>query len=54
MPTRTVKTTKALPVINPNAAGIDVGATEVYGAVPQDRAACPPLCHLHPRPVGLS
>jgi len=40
-PTRPVKTTKALPVINPNAAGIDVGATEVYGAVPQDRAAQP-------------
>jgi len=41
MPTRTAKTTKALPVLNPHAAGIAVGATEVYVAVPEDRAAPP-------------
>jgi transposase len=32
------KTTSALPVLNPNAAGIDIGATAIYVAVPQDRA----------------
>src|SRR5208337_3250698 len=26
-----------LPVLNPNAAGIDIGATEIYVAVPGDR-----------------
>ena len=31
-------TTSALPTLNPNAAGIDVGATAVYAAVAQDRA----------------
>src|SRR5712692_9837301 len=41
MPTRAAKTTKALPVINPNAAGIDVGATAIYVAVPEDRAERP-------------
>ena len=34
---RTVKTTAALPILQPDAAGIDVGATEVYAAVPADR-----------------
>jgi transposase len=32
------KTTQALPVLNLNAAGIDIGATAIYVAVPQDRA----------------
>src|SRR5262245_60665848 len=27
----------ALPVLNPDAAGIDIGATEIYAAVPGDR-----------------
>jgi hypothetical protein len=27
----------ALPVLNPDAAGIDIGATEIYVAVPADR-----------------
>jgi hypothetical protein len=27
----------ALPVLNPDAAGIDIGATEIYAAVPADR-----------------
>jgi hypothetical protein len=27
----------ALPILNPNAAGIDIGATEIYVAVPPDR-----------------
>ena len=31
------KVRKVLPLINPNAAGIDVGASEHYVAVPQDR-----------------
>jgi transposase len=31
----------ALPVLNPDAAGIDIGATEIYVAVPSDRAAEP-------------
>ena len=32
------KTTAALPVLHPNAAGIDIGATAIYVAVPEDRA----------------
>jgi transposase len=32
------KTTQAMPVLNPNAAGIDIGATAIYVGVPQDRA----------------
>ena len=31
----------SLPVIEPNAAGIDIGATEIYVAVPADRDAEP-------------
>jgi len=31
------KTNSALPVLRPNAAGIDIGATEIYVAVPLDR-----------------
>lgn len=34
---RQPKTTTALPILRPDAAGIDVGATELYVAVPQDR-----------------
>jgi transposase len=36
-----VGTTRSLPVINPDAAGIDVGATRIYAAVPYDRAEEP-------------
>ena len=36
-----VKTTDALPVLNPNAAGADIASTEIYVAVPKDRAAQP-------------
>jgi len=32
-----IKTTNALPVLKPNAAGIDIASTEIYVAVPQDR-----------------
>ena len=32
------KTVKALHVLQPNSAGIDIGATEIYIAVPEDRA----------------
>jgi len=32
-----VRTARALPVIHPHAAGIDIGATEIYVAVPPDR-----------------
>lgn len=32
------KTVKVLHVLQPNAAGIDIGATEIYIAVPEDRA----------------
>jgi transposase len=32
------KTTASLPVLNGDAAGIDIGATELYAAVPHDRA----------------
>lgn len=34
----------ATPVMRPNAAGIDIGATEIYVAVPSDRAAQPVRC----------
>ena len=34
----------ATPVMRPNAAGIDIGATEIYVAVPNDRAAQPVRC----------
>ena len=27
----------AVPILNPDAAGIDIGATEIYVAVPADR-----------------
>src|SRR5579864_935628 len=32
------KTTAALPVLHPHAAGIDIGATAIYVGVPEDRA----------------
>jgi transposase len=38
---RRVKTTNALPVLKPNAAGIDIAATEIYVAVPLDRDEYP-------------
>ena len=38
------RTTSSLPVLQPNAAGIDVGATEVYAAVPQDADPQPVRC----------
>jgi transposase len=34
----------ALPVLNPNAAGLDIGATEIYVAVPADRDSEPVRC----------
>src|SRR3954453_1889882 len=39
MPRKRVNKSKkvALPVLNPDAAGIDIGATEIYVAVPADR-----------------
>ena len=39
MPRKRVSKNKkvALPVLNPDAAGIDIGATEIYVAVPADR-----------------
>jgi hypothetical protein len=39
MPRKRVNKNKkvALPVLNPDAAGIDIGATEIYVAVPADR-----------------
>lgn len=41
---RKAKTTQALPAIHPNAAGIDIGATEIYVAVPVDRDSHPVRC----------
>ena len=37
MPRKRVSKKVALPVLNPDAAGIDIGATEIYVAVPADR-----------------
>jgi transposase len=44
MPKRAAKTTKAMPLINPNAAGADIGATEIFVAVPEDRDEHPIRC----------
>jgi hypothetical protein len=41
---RSKNTTASLPVMNPDAAGIDIGATEMYVAVPGDRAPEPVRC----------
>lgn len=38
------KAAKSLPVIEPNAAGIDIGATEMFVAVPGDRDPKPVRC----------
>jgi len=38
------KTTVGLPILNTNAAGIDIGATEMYVAVPPDRDPDPVRC----------
>lgn len=35
------KTAPALPVLNPHAAGIDIGATEIFVAVPEECCASP-------------
>ena len=35
--TKSKKTTAVLPVLHPDAAGVDIGATEIYVAVPPDR-----------------
>src|SRR3954452_13338137 len=38
MPRKRINNKKVtLPVLNPDAAGIDIGATEIYVAVPADR-----------------
>jgi transposase len=45
MPPRAVGATAAhvdaLPCVHPNAAGLDIGADEIYACVPSDRDACP-------------
>src|SRR5215213_2713704 len=45
MPPRTVGTTAAhidaLPCVHPNAAGLDIGADEIYACAPSDRDAHP-------------
>jgi transposase len=38
MMTQKKRNTLALPVVNPNAAGLDIGATEIYAALPPDRS----------------
>ena len=43
-----------MPVMRPDAAGIDIGATEIFVAVPADRAAenvRAIISHLHSRSV---
>ena len=37
MPRKASKKNVALPVLNPDAAGVDIGATEIFVAVPPDR-----------------
>lgn len=44
LPKRAAKTTRAMPVINPNAAGAGIGATEIFVAVPEDRDEHPVRC----------
>jgi len=45
-PTTAKKRSKAvsLPIVEPNAAGIDVGATQIFVAVPGDRDSEPIQC----------
>lgn len=38
------KTTESMPVLHPDAAGLDIGAREVYAAVPYDRSPEPLRC----------
>lgn len=40
------KSTPSLPILRPHAAGIDIGAREVYAAVPSDRDPHPVRCFL--------
>jgi hypothetical protein len=40
-PKKNQKAEKVIPLVKPDAAGIDIGATEVYVAVPADRDAEP-------------
>ena len=35
---------EGIPVLNPNAAGLDIGANEIYVAVPPDRDEQPVRC----------
>lgn len=39
----------AIPTLNHNAAGLDIGANEIYAAVPADRDEAPVRClrHVH-------
>jgi hypothetical protein len=45
-PKRSGQTEKpeGMPILNPNAAGLDIGANEIYAAVPTDRDAQPVHC----------
>jgi len=36
--------TEALPSVNPNAAGLDIGSEEIWACVPADRDAQPIRC----------
>ena len=38
---KNVQAAASLPALHPNAAGIDIGATEIYVAVPPDRTEQP-------------
>ena len=40
-----------LPCLNPNAAGVDIGATEIYIAVPGDRDPQPVRCFRPSRKI---
>ena len=51
MPRKASKKKVSLPVMNPDSAGIDIGATEIYVAVPGDRTQIPYGCSLRLRSI---
>src|SRR5260370_17040432 len=44
MPSQASTTNEVWKVVNPNAAGLDIGASEIWACVPADRDATPVRC----------
>jgi hypothetical protein len=54
MATKRRKRTEDLPVLHPDAAGIDVGASELFVAVPADRDPEPVRVTRHLRKISTN